>query len=221
MDALVADLRRRLGERAVVTDADVLASHSHDSASFCEAGTPAALVRPGSTEEVRQAVLVAREHRVPLVTQGARTGLSGGANAIDGCVLLSTERMDRILELDVDDQVAVVQPGVVNAELSRAVAEHGLFYPPDPSSWEESHDRRQRGHQRRRPVLREVRRHRATSCAALEVVLGTGRGAAHRPAHRQGRRGLRPDPAGRRLRGHARRRHRGHAGAASRRPSPR
>ncbi len=138
MDALVADLRRRLGERSVVTDADVLASHSHDSASFCEAGTPAALVRPGSTEEVRQAVLVAREHRVPLVTQGARTGLSGGANAIDGCVLLSTERMDRILELDVDDQVAVVQPGVVNAQLSRAVADKGLFYPPDPSSWEES-----------------------------------------------------------------------------------
>ncbi|MFL6135501.1 MAG: FAD-binding oxidoreductase [Nocardioidaceae bacterium] len=132
------DLRRRLGERAVVDDPDVLETRRHDSASFCEAGRPLALVRPASTEEVRQVVLVAREHRTPLVTQGARTGLSGGANAVDGCLLLSTERMNRILEVDVADQVAVVQPGVVNAQLSRAVAEQGLFYPPDPSSWEES-----------------------------------------------------------------------------------
>ncbi|HET9760786.1 MAG TPA: FAD-linked oxidase C-terminal domain-containing protein [Nocardioidaceae bacterium] len=135
---IVRDLRRRLGERAVVTDRDVLETRRHDAASFCEAGSPVALVRPGSTEEVRQVVLAAREHRVPLVTQGARTGLSGGANAVDGCVLVSTEKMDRILELDVADQVAVVQPGVVNARLSRAVAAEGLFYPPDPSSWEES-----------------------------------------------------------------------------------
>jgi len=135
---IVRDLRRRLGERAVVTDRDVLETRRHDAASFCEAGSPVALVRPGSTEEVRQVVLAAREHRVPLVTQGARTGLSGGANAVDGCLLVSTEKMDRILELDVADQVAVVQPGVVNARLSRAVAAEGLFYPPDPSSWEES-----------------------------------------------------------------------------------
>ena len=135
---VVDDLRERLGERWVVTDPDVLATRAHDSASFCEAGSALALVRPGSTEEVREVVLLARQHGVPLVTQGARTGLSGGANAVDGCVLLSTERMNRILELDVADQVAVVQPGVVNAELSRAVAAEGLFYPPDPSSWEES-----------------------------------------------------------------------------------
>src|SRR3954471_18921987 len=136
--AVVDDLCRRLGEKAVVTDPDVLMTRRHDSASFCEAGSAVALVRPRSTEEVRQVVLAAREHRVPLVPQGGRTGLFGGANAVDGCVLLSTERMTEILELDVADQVAVVQPGVVNAQLSRAVAEHGLFYPPDPSSWEES-----------------------------------------------------------------------------------
>ncbi len=136
--SLVEDLRSRLGDRWVVTDPDVLATRAHDSASFCEAGSALALVRPASTEEVREVVLLAREHRVPVVTQGARTGLSGGANAVDGCVLLSTERMNRILELDVADQVAVVEPGVVNAELSRAVAAEGLFYPPDPSSWEES-----------------------------------------------------------------------------------
>jgi len=135
---LVRDLRGRLGEKSVVTDADVLETRRHDAASFCQAGSALALVRPGCTEEVRQVVLAAGEHGVPIVTQGARTGLSGGANAVDGCLLLSTERMNRILELDVADQVAVVQPGVVNAQLSRAVAEQGLFYPPDPSSWEES-----------------------------------------------------------------------------------
>ena len=70
--ALVDDLRRRLGEKAVVTDADVLDTRRHDAASFCDAGSALALVRPTSTEEVRQVVLVAREHRVPLVTQGER-----------------------------------------------------------------------------------------------------------------------------------------------------
>jgi glycolate oxidase len=136
--AVARDLRGRIGEAAVVTDPDVLASRSHDAASFCDAGSAAVLVWPSSTEEVRQVVLTAREYGVPVVPQGARTGLSGAANAVDGCVLLSTERMAAILELDVPDMVAVVQPGVVNAQLSRAVLDHGLFYPPDPSSWEES-----------------------------------------------------------------------------------
>ncbi|WP_086703501.1 FAD-binding oxidoreductase, partial [Streptomyces tricolor] len=65
-----------------------------------------------------------------------RTGLSGGANAIDGCIVLSLTKMDRILEISPVDRIAVVEPGVVNAALSRAVEEHGLYYPPDPSSWE-------------------------------------------------------------------------------------
>ncbi len=135
---VVRDLERRLGAGAVVTDPDILESRRHDQASYCPAGRALALVRPTCTEEVRQVVLAAIEHRVPLVTQGARTGLSGGANAVDGCVLLSTERMDRILAVHAEEQVAVVQPGVVNAVLSRTVAERGLFYPPDPSSWEQS-----------------------------------------------------------------------------------
>jgi glycolate oxidase len=137
-DRFLADLRAGLDDRAVVTDADILASHGRDSASFCPAGSARVLVRPDSTSQVQHVIRTAGTHRVPVVTQGARTGLSGGANAVDGCVLLSTERMSRILELDVADQIAVVQPGVVNATLSRAVAERGLFYPPDPSSWEQS-----------------------------------------------------------------------------------
>src|SRR3954454_6757939 len=137
-DLLIAGLRAALGEKAVVTDPDVLDSHRNDHATFCEAGVPAVLVRPSSTAEVQTVVRAAGEYGVPVVTQGARTGLSGAANAIDGCLLLSTARMNRILEISVEDQVAVVQPGVVNADLSRAVLDQGLFYPPDPSSWEMS-----------------------------------------------------------------------------------
>jgi glycolate oxidase len=73
---------------------------------------------------------------IPVVPQGARSGLSGAANAIDGCIVLSLERMDKIVEIDPANRLAVVQPGVYNAVFSRAVAEHDLFYPPDPSSWE-------------------------------------------------------------------------------------
>ncbi|MGW7679172.1 FAD-binding oxidoreductase [Kribbella sp. NPDC054772] len=137
-DSLIARLRSDLGDAAVVDDPDVLDSHRNDHATFCTAGRPRVLVRPSSTAEVQAVMRAASEFRVPVVTQGARTGLSGAANAVDGCVLLSTSRLARILEVSVEDQVAVVQPGVVNAELSRAVLDQGLFYPPDPSSWEMS-----------------------------------------------------------------------------------
>ena len=66
--------------------------------------------------------------------RGAGTGLSGGANAVDGCVVLDLTRMDQVLEIDADNLVAVVQPGIVNNDLKAAVAEHGLWYPPDPAS---------------------------------------------------------------------------------------
>ncbi|MBB4683512.1 FAD-binding oxidoreductase [Amycolatopsis jiangsuensis] len=122
----------------VQTDPDVLAAHSCDHASTCPAGVPACLVRPRTTEEVSAVLRYAYEHRIPVVPQGARTGLSGGANAVDGAILLSLERMTAILGIDEDNQIATVEPGVVNAEFSRAVARRGLFYPPDPSSWEMS-----------------------------------------------------------------------------------
>jgi len=135
---VVGELVEALGAGAVVTDPDVVGSHGADQARFCPVGTASALVRPRSTAEVSAVVQVAARHGVPVVPQGARTGLSGGANAVDGCVLLSLERMDQILRIDVGEQIAVVQPGVINAELARAVASHGLFYPPDPASWESS-----------------------------------------------------------------------------------
>ncbi|GAB3817521.1 FAD-binding oxidoreductase [Kribbella italica] len=136
MDELVDRLSSVVG--SVVVDSDVLEAHRQDAATFCTAGVPLVLVRPSSTAEVQEVVRAAGEYGVPIVTQGARTGLSGAANAIDGCILLSTARMNQVLEVSVEDQVAVVQPGVINADLSRAVLEQGLFYPPDPSSWEMS-----------------------------------------------------------------------------------
>ncbi|KPI17335.1 D-lactate dehydrogenase (cytochrome) [Actinobacteria bacterium OK074] len=136
VERLRADLRAGLPDGAVLTDPDVTASYANDMASFCPAGTPAVVVLPRTVEEVRHVLRTATALRVPVVPQGARTGLSGAANASDGCVVLSLTKMDRILEINPVDRIAVVEPGVVNATLSRAVAEHGLYYPPDPSSWE-------------------------------------------------------------------------------------
>ncbi len=133
---LVDRLLAGLPAASVLTDPDVTASYANDMAGFCPAGAPAVVVLPRAVEEVQHVMRTATELRVPVVPQGARTGLSGAANATDGCVVLSLTRMDRILEINPVDRVAVVEPGVVNATLSRAVNEHGLYYPPDPSSWE-------------------------------------------------------------------------------------
>ncbi|MEV5479889.1 MULTISPECIES: FAD-binding oxidoreductase [Streptomyces] len=134
---LIARLRAGLPDEALLTDPDVTGSYARDMASFCEAGTPAVVVLPRTVEEVQHVMRTATELRVPVVPQGSRTGLSGAANASDGCIVLSLVKMDRILEINPVDRIAVVEPGVVNAALSRAVGAHGLSYPPDPSSWEE------------------------------------------------------------------------------------
>ncbi|KIF69687.1 FAD-linked oxidase [Streptomyces sp. AcH 505] len=135
-DDLLARLRSALPEEALITDPDVMASYAHDMASFCAAGAPAVVVLPRTVEQVQHVMRAATALRVPVVPQGARTGLSGAANASDGCVVLSLVKMDRILEINAVDRIAVVEPGVVNATLSRAAGELGLCYPPDPSSWE-------------------------------------------------------------------------------------
>ncbi|MFJ8142074.1 FAD-binding oxidoreductase [Streptomyces sp. NPDC096013] len=132
LDRLLAGLPAE----AVLTDPDVTVSYANDMASFCPSGTPAVVVLPRTVEQVQHVMRVATELRLPVVPQGARTGLSGAANASEGCIVLSLVRMDRILEISPVDRIAVVEPGVVNAALSRAVNEHGLYYPPDPSSWE-------------------------------------------------------------------------------------
>jgi glycolate oxidase len=133
---VLADLTAALPDGAVLTDPDLLRGHRHDEAHLCESGAPVAVVRPRDTAQVAAAVRIAAAHQVPVVPQGARTGLAGGANAVDGALVLSLTGMDRILEVDPTNRFAVVQPGVVNAELARALAGYGLRFPPDPGSWE-------------------------------------------------------------------------------------
>jgi glycolate oxidase len=138
VQAVLAQLAAELEPGAVLTDPDLLRTFSSDAARFCPVGAAAGLVRARSTAEVSIVLRVAAQYRVPVVPQGARTGLAGGANAVDGCLLLNLERMNQILAIDSGEQIAVVQPGVINATLSAAVAENGLYYPPDPASWDSS-----------------------------------------------------------------------------------
>lgn len=136
MSDLVDLLYEGLPPESVATDPDITAAYRRDMAGFCAAGTPAVVVHPTTVEQVQHVMRTATKLRVPVVPQGARTGLAGAANAVDGCVVISLTRMNKILAIDQVDRIAIVEPGVVNADLSRAVAQHGLAYPPDPSSWE-------------------------------------------------------------------------------------
>ncbi|MER6688573.1 FAD-binding oxidoreductase [Streptomyces minutiscleroticus] len=127
-------LAAALPDSTLITDPDVLAALGADDAEWAPAGRALAALRATSTEEVQAAVRACAALGVPVVPRGAGTGLSGGANATDGCLVLDLSRMNRILEIDTENLLAVVQPGVVNNDLKAAVAEHGLWYPPDPAS---------------------------------------------------------------------------------------
>ncbi|MGW7410515.1 FAD-binding oxidoreductase [Streptomyces sp. NPDC054833] len=134
--SLIHRLREALGGAAVLTDPDATEGYARDMMPLAPAGRPLAVVLPADTAGVQACVRACAEAGVPVIPRGAGSGLTGGANAVDGCVVLVTTRMDRILELDADNRLAVVQPGVVNRTLRDAAAAHGLFYPPDPSSLE-------------------------------------------------------------------------------------
>jgi glycolate oxidase len=124
-----------LPDGVVTTDPEAIEKYRFDWSRDTSAGTPLAVVRAESADQVRAAVRWAAEHRVPVVPRGAGSGLSGGSSAVDGGIVLSLERM-RAIEIDTDCRVAVVEPGAFNAEVKAAAAEHGLWYPPDPSSYE-------------------------------------------------------------------------------------
>jgi glycolate oxidase len=135
-DVAIDALERGLPDGALITDSDVVSAYSIDRAMYCPSGRALALVRATETADVQHVLRTASEYDIPVVPQGARSGLSGAANAIEGCILLNLEKMNRIVAIDVPNRLVVAQPGVFNAVLSRAVADVGLFYPPDPSSWE-------------------------------------------------------------------------------------
>jgi glycolate oxidase len=131
---LISALGRGLPDGRLVIDPDVLAAISHDEAEWAPAGRAAAGVRARTEDEVRHVVRTCAEFGAAVVPRGAGTGLSGGANATDGAVMLDLSRMNQVLEIDQDNMTCVVQPGVVNDDLKAAVAAHGLWYPPDPAS---------------------------------------------------------------------------------------
>jgi glycolate oxidase subunit GlcD len=132
-DVLLARLRAAVGAARCLTRPEELYAYGCDGLTL-DAHLPTAVVLPETTEEIVDVVRACRAAGRPFVPRGAGTGLSGGAHALDGGVVVSCARMTRILEVDAANRIAVVQPGVVNADLSTAVRHHGLFYAPDPSS---------------------------------------------------------------------------------------
>ena len=131
--SLVADLERALGPDGVISEPAELRTYECDGLTGHRA-VPQAVVLPRSTEEVQAAVRVCRDHDAPFVARGAGTGLSGGAVPVVEGIVIGLARMNRILDVDVPNRRVRVQPGVTNLDVTRAVAAHGLFYAPDPSS---------------------------------------------------------------------------------------
>ncbi len=130
--AIVAELQAIVGPRNVLSRPEDLALYEYDGS--VDRARPEVVVFPFSTEDVSRIVKLAVKHDVPIVGRGAGTGLSGGALARGGGMMIAFGRMNRILELDLENRRALVQPGVVNFDLTRAVEHAGLYYAPDPSS---------------------------------------------------------------------------------------
>ncbi|MDP9841536.1 FAD-binding oxidoreductase [Streptosporangium lutulentum] len=131
----IAELVALLAPGKVVTDPEVADSYARDR-TFLEPGKPLAVVLAETRDDVVAVLGWATTHRVPVVPRGAGTGLAGGATATEGCVVLALHKMTAITELSPADEIAVVEPGVITADLDRAAREHGLMYAPDPSSYE-------------------------------------------------------------------------------------
>ena len=131
-EKLIKRLREIVGEEYVIWGSDDLLLYEYDGS--IDRSTPGAVVLPGSADELAECVRAAYEHDANIVPRGAGTGLSGGAVPLHDSVVLPVTRLNRVLEVDVENRVAIVEPGLVNIELSEAVAQYGLYYAPDPSS---------------------------------------------------------------------------------------
>jgi glycolate oxidase len=133
---LLDALRAELPDLRLLDDPVDREAYRNDETAYLQAGLPLAVVLPESTAEVAAVVRLAAAHRVPVVPRGAGSGLSGGAAGIEGGLTIALTRMNRVLEVDRTNLVVVTQPGVLNADLKAAVAAEGLFYAPDPASYE-------------------------------------------------------------------------------------
>lgn len=133
MTGVRSALRAALPGR-VIDDPDAMVGYRRDQCLLAEAGMPIAVVRATSVDDVRTTLVLASAHHTPVVTRGAGTGLAGGANAVDGGIVLSVAGLDQIVRIDVPGRTATVQPGVLNGDLDAAARRHRLWYPPDPGS---------------------------------------------------------------------------------------
>lgn len=131
---MIDDLLAALRPDQVSLDEPTRAAFAHDDAEWAPFALPIAVVHAESVEDVAAVLRAASRHGIPVVPRGAGSGLSGGANAVEGGLILSLDRMRTVLEINTGERYAVVQAGVINDDLRAAVAEHGLWYPPDPAS---------------------------------------------------------------------------------------
>ncbi|NMP23862.1 FAD-binding oxidoreductase [Sulfobacillus harzensis] len=132
-DLWIEELKAALGARYVLTDAMDLWPYACDGYTLAQA-MPRAVVLPGDTAGVQEAVRILRRAGVPYLARGAGTSLSGGATPLDGAVIIHLSRLNQIWEIDPENRVIAVGPGVVNAHITQALAPYGFFYAPDPSS---------------------------------------------------------------------------------------
>ncbi len=130
--ALIQELRSIVGDQYVIWDSEDLLLYEYDGS--IDRSSPSAVVLPGSAEELAGCVRAAYAKDAKIVPRGAGTGLSGGSVPLNDSVVIPVTRMNRVLDVDVENRVAIVEPGLVNIDLSDAVAKYGLYYAPDPSS---------------------------------------------------------------------------------------
>jgi glycolate oxidase len=131
-DALIKSLRKIAGERYVMTEKEDVIVYEQDGSIFQV--MPEIVVLPGDVEQVAAVIKAAKSANVPIIPRGSGTGLAGGAVPAEGGVVLSLARLNRILKIDLENRIALVEPGVINVDVTKAVARDGFFYAPDPSS---------------------------------------------------------------------------------------
>lgn len=130
---IVAKLEKIVGQKNLIFDPEKMEDYSHDEFSLRDvAKMPELVVKPGKTEEVAEILHLANEEKIPVTPRGGATGMAGGCVPFHGGIVLSLENMNRILEVDLDNQMAVVEAGVMLSEFYEAVEEAGLFFPPHP-----------------------------------------------------------------------------------------
>ena len=131
-DALIQELRGIVGDHYTLIEKEDIIVYEQDGSIFQV--MPEIVVLPGNVEEISAVVKAARRANVPIVPRGSGTGLAGGAVPAEGGILLSLARLDRILKIDLQNRLAIVEPGVINLDMTKAVSKDGFFYAPDPSS---------------------------------------------------------------------------------------